>query len=173
MRHNDELALIEEFAQDARESRRVGLIERGVHFIENAEGARLAPEDRQQQCDGRERLLAAGKERKRPQFLSWRPSGDLDAGFENVHAIFQDDIGLTAAEEFAEELLEVSANGREGFGEEFSTVDIDGIDNFFKRSARRVQVVVLFAKQLVFRFQSSEFLQGFHVHRAQSAPASA
>ena len=112
VRDDDELAPVEELAQHAREAGRVRLVERRVHLVEDAERARLAPEDREQERDRGERLLAAGEERERAQFLARRAGGDLDAGLQHVEPVFQNDVRLPAAEQLAEQFLEVAADRR-------------------------------------------------------------
>ena len=59
MRDDDELRQVEEVAQDRGEAADVGLVQRGIHLVEQAERAGLAPKDRQQQRHRRQRLLAA------------------------------------------------------------------------------------------------------------------
>jgi len=59
VRHDDELRLIAHLPDQPCKPPYVGLIQRRVHFVENAERAWLVPENRNQQRQRRHSLLAA------------------------------------------------------------------------------------------------------------------
>ena len=89
VRDEDELRTVQKLAQHVGEPADVGLVQGGVHLVEDAERTRLALEDRQQQGHGRHRLLAAAHQRNTPQFLARRPGHDLDAALQNVRLVLQ------------------------------------------------------------------------------------
>src|SRR5450830_351274 len=65
VRDEDELCLLGKLHEERREAVDVRLVERGIDFVEDAERRRLVLEDRDEECDGRERLLAAREESDR------------------------------------------------------------------------------------------------------------
>ena len=71
---------VEKLAQHSRETIDIRLVERGVDFVEDAEGTRLAAEDGEQQGNGGERLFAAAQERNTAQLLAGRAGDDADSG---------------------------------------------------------------------------------------------
>ena len=60
-----------------------------VEFVEHAEGARLHEEGREQQGDGRERLLSARQRRDALDLLAPGLGHDLDARFQDVVGVGQ------------------------------------------------------------------------------------
>src|SRR5664279_5567892 len=59
VRDEDELRLLGQLHEERREAVDVRLVARGVDLVEDAERRRLVLEDRDEESDGRERLLAA------------------------------------------------------------------------------------------------------------------
>ena len=57
---------------------------------------------------------------------------DFDAGLEDVVGVFHDEVGFSAAEEFAEHFLEFDADRGEGFGEADAGVIVDLGDELFE-----------------------------------------
>ena len=68
---------------------------------------------------------------------------DVDAALQHVHAVFEHDVGLPAAEQLAEQFLEVAADGAEGGGEQRAALDVDGVDHVLERLAGGGEVVQL------------------------------
>ena len=64
VRHHDELRLLRECLERLREAADVRLVERGIDFVEDAEGRRVHGQQREEQRDRRERPLAAGEQRQ-------------------------------------------------------------------------------------------------------------
>src|SRR5436190_23453345 len=110
VRDEDELRAVEHPAQHVDESSDVRVVERRVDLVEQAEQARLVPEDREHQRDGGERLLAARQQLHALQPLARRRGDDVDAAFERIVLVEQRQTGAAAAEERAEGGLEVLLN---------------------------------------------------------------
>ena len=64
VRDDDELRAIRVAAQELDEARDVRVVERGLDLVEEVEGARPREEEREEERDRPERLLAAGEERE-------------------------------------------------------------------------------------------------------------
>ena len=133
MGDDDKLRKREELAEDLNEAADVGFVQRGIDFVEDAERAGLAAEDCQQERDAGERFFAAREERDAASFLAGGTGHDVDAAFEDVFGIFEQDVGLAAPEEPAKELAEVAADDFERGEEQLSAIDVDPLNNFFKR----------------------------------------
>ena len=84
------------------------------------------------QRDGRHGLFAAGKQRDAAGFFSRRLCDDFYAAFEDVFGVFENDIGLAAAEELAEKFLEIDANLLEGDAEFFAAFLVDAVDKLLE-----------------------------------------
>ena len=111
MRDDDELRAVEHAAQHLDEPADVGVVERRVDLVEQAERARLVAEDREHQRDRGQRLLAAGEQLHALQALARRRGDDVDAAFERIAFVEQRDAGAAAAEQRRERLLEVGVDG--------------------------------------------------------------
>lgn len=62
VRDDDELRIVAELPDDARETVDIGIVERRIHFVQDTERGRLHEIDGEQQCDRRQRLLSSGKQ---------------------------------------------------------------------------------------------------------------
>src|SRR5690606_27723640 len=131
-------------ADHAAEPFDVGLIERGIHLVEDTEAAWLALEDRQQERDGRQRLLAAGELTDGAWLLARRLGDDLDAALQPVDLVGDDllavdfldeahqaDFSAPAAEQLAEHAAgtgEVLLDGLEGLLEAGAAGLVEALD---------------------------------------------
>ena len=89
------------------EAQGVDVVERRVDLVEDAEGRGLGAEEREEQRDRGQRLLAAGHQHQVLQPLARRAGDDLDAALQQVLLVEQAHLGLAAAEEAREGLAEV------------------------------------------------------------------
>ena len=80
VRDHDELGAVGVATQQLHEAGDVRVVERGLDLVEEVEGARLREEEREQERDRTERLLAAGEQRQPRDPLARRPQLDLDPG---------------------------------------------------------------------------------------------
>src|SRR4030095_1267702 len=76
---DDELCAVGVLAQQRDEAADVRVVERGLDLVEQIERTRAREEQREQERDCAERLLAAGTQRQPLHLLSRRPQLDLDA----------------------------------------------------------------------------------------------
>ena len=143
VRDDDELRPGEKVLEHLREAIDVGLVQGGVDLVEHAERAGPAAEDGQQQGHAGHRLFAAAQERNAPRLLAGRPGDDLDAAVENIDVLLQDDVGLAAAEQIAEERLEMPLDGFQRLGKQPPAVGVDLLDDLFQRALGGRQILVL------------------------------
>ena len=108
VRHDDELRAIRVAAEELDEARDVRVVERCLDLVEEVEGARPREEEREEERDRAERLLAAGEEREARDALAGGPELDLDPGLSPVLVgLDEPKPALTAREERRGDLLEV------------------------------------------------------------------
>src|SRR5262245_49859574 len=107
MRDDHESRPAEELLEHVDEPADVGLVERSIDLVEDAERAGAELKDGQEQGDRRESLLAAGEERVVERGLAGGRGDDLDAAIQHVHALLEHDVGLAAAEGLAIESLKI------------------------------------------------------------------
>ena len=80
VRHDDELRLSGKFLEHAHEAVDVGVVERGIDLVEDAERAGLDLVDGKEQGDGRQRPLAARQQADILQALAAGAGDDVDVG---------------------------------------------------------------------------------------------
>src|SRR5581483_437618 len=104
--------------QELGEPADVRVVERGLDLVEEVERARAGEEEREQERDRAERLLATREEREARHLLAGRPQLDLDAGLLPVLlGLCQPQAALAAREERRCDLVEVALDGGERLGE--------------------------------------------------------
>src|SRR5712692_6205393 len=135
----DELRLARHLAHEVAEALGVGIVERGIHLVEEAEGRRVELEEREDERDRGERLLAAREELDRLILLAWRLREDLQASVEHLLA-GEPQACLPAAEERREHLLEVRVDRVEGFLQELARLAVDALDRGLQRLHRLREV---------------------------------
>ena len=80
VRDDDELRAVGVPAEELDEAADVRVVERGLDLVEQVERARPREEEREQERDRAERLLAAREQREARDLLAGRPKLDLDPG---------------------------------------------------------------------------------------------
>ena len=118
MRDDDELRAIGVPAQELDEARDVRVVERGLDLVQEVEGTRPREEEREEERDRTERLLASGEQREPRDPLARRTELDLDAGLAAlVLGLDEPEPTLAAREERRRDLLEVLGDRSERLGE--------------------------------------------------------
>ena len=79
MRHHDELRLRAHFGDQLREAPHVGFVERRIHFVQDAEGARLVAENGDEQRQRGHGFFSAAQQQHVLQPLARRRSHHVDA----------------------------------------------------------------------------------------------
>src|SRR5438132_11873115 len=79
MRDHDELRALAVLPQQRDEAADVRVVERRLDLVEQIERTRAREEEREEERDRAERLLAAGEKRQPLHLLAGRPQLDLDA----------------------------------------------------------------------------------------------
>jgi hypothetical protein len=106
----------------------IGVIERGVDFVEHADRGGVAAEDGEDQRQRGEGLFAAGEQREGGEFLARRLGVDFEAGEERVVGADQSEVGAAAAEHSCEELLEVAVDLGEDLVEALAAFSVEVAD---------------------------------------------
>src|SRR5690606_37936775 len=115
VRDDDELRIRRHGANGVVVATYVGLIERGVNLVEDAERRRLVLEDCKDQSCGRERLLSAAHQLDVSKLLARRLSNDVDACIEKVIGVSELELSAATLEQTSERLLEQVVDDVEGF----------------------------------------------------------
>ena len=95
---DDELGLPRHFAQECAEAADVGVVKRGIDFVQQAEWRRVQAEEREDEGERGQRFFAAGEDAQVFDFFARRAHGDGDACFQYV-ALRPGEFGFAAAEE--------------------------------------------------------------------------
>ena len=123
VRDHDELGLVRVAPQKLDETADVGVVERGFDLVQEIERARLREEEREQERDRAERLLAAGEHSQARDALPCRPQLDLHPGFAALLLrLDEPEPALAAREERRGDVLEVRGDGRYVSAKRRSTV---------------------------------------------------
>ena len=109
VRDDDELRALLQLAHQPGEGGEAELVERRVDFVHHTERARIEQEQRKYQGHRGERLFAAREQSDLLHFFAGRLDQDVDAGVEDIVGGGQFEAAFAAAQEFGEQLLEVSA----------------------------------------------------------------
>jgi len=115
-----------------RVARGVGIIERRVHFVEQAKRCRVQLEDGKHQRNGGERLLAAGEQLDGLVFLARRLRHDLHPGVEDFLAR-DDQARVPAAKQLAKQIGQVPVDILERVREQRARLRVDAADGLFQR----------------------------------------
>ena len=149
----------------------VGLVERRVHFVEDAERARLIAEDGDEQRQRSERFFAAGKQQNVLQALAGRLRDDVDAAIAGAIGLAQAHLAVTAAEERLKGDGELRVDESEGVLELLAR-DFVELVNGELRVLDGLHEVVAFAAQETFALLAFlKFLERHHVDRAHGFDA--
>src|SRR5690606_39038367 len=127
-----ELGLVRHAADDLDIALGVGLIERRIDLVEQAERRRIELEEREYQGDRGERLLAARELVDRAVALARRLRHHLDAGIEDFVA-GQYEARFPAAEELREQHAEMTIDGVVGVLQQLAGLAVDTSDGVLER----------------------------------------
>src|SRR5262249_40276024 len=132
---DDELRPVGEAAQERDEAPDVRVVERRLDLVEQVEGARPREEEREQERDRAQRLLAAGQQRQARDALARRSELNLDAGAVLVLALLgQRETPFAAGEERRSHLREVALHCLERLGEA-------ALDRLYQLAAQVLELV--------------------------------
>jgi hypothetical protein len=154
--------------QHLHEAADVGIVERRVDLVEQAERARLVLEESEHQGDGGERLLAARQQLDALQPLARRLGDDLDAALERIALVEQRQAGAAAAEQRAEGFLKIPVDGGKRLGEAMPRRLVDPLDRLRGLGDRVDEVLALRGQERMAGFELVELLDRHHVHRAEA-----
>ena len=161
-----ELHAARHLAHDFAEAADVVLVERRVHFVEQAERRRIQFEDREDERHGGERLLAARQHADRAVPLAGRARHDGHARLEHVLAD-ELEVRHAAAEQARELLLQAGVDPIERFLEAAARLAVDLADRFLERGQRVRQVGELAVEVFLALGLFLEFIDGREVDLAE------
>ena len=173
MGDDDELRVVRHFLDQAREALDVGLVERRVHFVQDAERAGRVAEDGHQEGHRGQRFLAARKQRDVLQALAGGRGHDVDAAFGQVGFVGEAHLALAAAEQGLEHFLEVGVDAFEGFLEAAARFGVELLDGFLGIADGIEQVLALRVQELVALLRFVILFERLRIHRAQRFDAGA
>ena len=163
---DDELCLSRHFPQERAEAADVGVIKRGVHFVQEAERRGIEAEEGEDEREGGQCFFAAGEDAQVFDFFPRRAHGDGDAGFEDV-AFGPGERGFAAPEQEREEAGEVAVDDFEGVLQAAARFVVQFGDGFFEQFEGVAQVAALFVQGAVFGFRAVVVGDGGEVDRAK------
>ena len=139
---DDELRAVGHLAHQLVEAADVGLVERRVDLVEDAERRRLDQEDREQQRDRGERLLAARQQLD--VLAAFLPGGwamiSMPVSSRSLLVGRARGSAVPAAEQAREDLLELGVDRVEGLAEALARGRVDLLDRRLELSDRRLEV---------------------------------
>ena len=97
MGDDDELRALRIFLQVVGVVADVGVVQRGLDLVEDAEGRGLELQRRKEDGDGGQRAPAAGEQRQQLQLLARGLGVDLDASVQRILRVPQEQLRLAAA----------------------------------------------------------------------------
>ena len=120
--------------EKAAEAIDVGVIQRGVHLVQHADGGGAGEEDGKDEGGGGQRLFAARHQRELAKALARRRGVDFEAGVERVFTFSEAQLGLAAAEQGVEQVLEVLIDDVEGGQQAFAAFRVQLLDARVQRA---------------------------------------
>ena len=145
----------------------VDVVQRGLDLVEHVERRRAGPEDRDEQCHGRERPLAARQQRQPFHLLARWAGLHLDAGGEHVRRVGEDQPAVAAREQRREHRLELARHVGVRLGEHREDLVVDLAHDRQQVAAGVLEVFQLGGEEPVALLQGRELLQRERVHPAQ------
>ncbi len=91
-------------------------------------------------------------------FAGWR-GDNIDSRLQDVQAFLEHDVGVAAAEDAAEEALEIGSDRLQAFGKQASAIGVDFVDDAGQRIFGVDQVLVLIGQRRVALLQRFDFLE--------------
>src|SRR5581483_3591115 len=111
------LRLYRKLLEDVAKAPHIGLIERGIDLVHDAERTGPGLEQREEKRGGNEGALTAGEQRKLLAALARELRNDLNAGLGQMARIGEHELRFAAAEEPAEIDPKLGRHGLEGTAE--------------------------------------------------------
>src|SRR5437868_1443709 len=115
VRDHDELSVSAHVRDHLNEAAHVGLVQRRVHLVQDAERAGLIAEHGDQKGQSRERLLAAGEQENVLQTLAGRLRGDINSRLSGTVRLRKPHLPGTAAEERLKSIREMRVDDGKSF----------------------------------------------------------
>ena len=168
MGDDDKLSLIRQRPHIAGGTHHVGLVQRCLDLVHDAERGGMHFQDGKVQSNGHKGLLAAGKQRNGFQRLARRLGLDLDAAVQNVLRVLQLQLGLTAAEQLHKGLLEALAEKLELLGKNFGHLLRDLPDDAGQLALGFLHVVPLIRQICIPSVDPLELVDGPHIDGAET-----
>ena len=114
--------------EHAAEAVDVGVVQRGVDLVENADRGRIGEEDGEDQGRRRQGLFAARHQAHDCQPLAGRAGVDLQPGLERIVALDEFQLGLAAAEQGLEQAFEIVVDDVESRHQPLAALGVEFVD---------------------------------------------
>jgi len=149
----------------------IGIVERGIDFVEHADRRGIGQEQGEDQRDRGQRLFAARKQGQRLQPLARRLGEDLQPGFQRVVAVDQREVRLPPFEQAGEQAPEMGIDLLEGGAQPFAPLAVEVADRTAQAGDRLGQLGLFGRAVAVFFLDLRQFLGRDEVDRADPLAA--
>src|SRR5512140_197338 len=166
VRDEEVLVPVRHLAHQGVEPVYVGVVQRRIDLVEQAEGRRLDEEDGEDEADGGERLLPAGEAAERERFLAGRLDEDSDARLEEVFLVNQAQRGAPPLEQPGKHLRELRVDLLERLREPLPGRPVDPLDRLREVFEGFLEILLLGGQEGKPLGQLSVLLEGGEVHLA-------
>jgi len=144
----------------------VGIVQRRVHLVEQAERRRVELEDREHERDRRQCLLATAEQMDGAVLLARRLRHHLHASVQDLVARHHQ-LRVAAAEQAREHAAEVFVDLVEGAAQQVACFEVDLVDRVFQRRDRFAQVGHLRVEKHLALAGRAELVQRCQIHRTE------
>ena len=167
MRHHHELGALAVLCQVVCEVADIGIIQGSLNFVQDAEGSRLQLQHGEEDGNGRQCPLTAGKQGQQLQLLSRGLSINLNAAVQGIVRIHQGQRRMTAAKQPGEGFREVPLQLGEVIHEGGLHLFNQPLDQLPQILFCLLQILLLGGQFVKASLGVRILLHGVHVHRPQ------
>src|SRR5512141_1152885 len=164
VRDEEVLVPVRHLAHQGVEPVDIGVVQRRIDLVEQAEGRRLDEEDGEDEADGGERLLPAGEAAERKRFLAGRLDEDPDARLEEIFLVDQAQRGTPTLEQPGEHLAELRVDLLERLREPLPGRPVDPLDRLRQILEGFFEILLLGGQEGEPLGQLPVLLEGGEVH---------
>jgi hypothetical protein len=148
----------------------IGIVERSIDLVEDADRRRIRQEYGEDQCHCRQGLLASGQKRHGLRFLARRAGNDFQTGIERIVGIDQLQLRGAAAEQMGEKALEVIIDHLKGCQQPFPRFPVQVRDTGPEAANRLDQVIAFIGQRGLLLVDFGEFFFRAQVDAAEPFP---
>lgn len=154
--------------QKIAETLHIGVVQRCIDLIEDADRRRVGEEDGKDQRQRGQRLLTARQQCDRLRLLARRLGDDVEAGIERIIGIDQGQFGLAATKKLGKQFLELFVHPIKGFQELHPAFAVERRDGTAQLGDRFGDIVALQGQRVAALGNLLGLLFGRQIDRAQA-----